>query len=77
MKATAGSILSVVIGICTSLACIFFAFMIATISVFSFIPYYAAGLLITGFIILIFVAFKPWKPGFFSKKSNLYLVRAM
>jgi hypothetical protein len=46
------------------------------ISVFSFIPYYAAALIVTAFMIAIFLAFKPWKPGFFRKKGNLYLVRA-
>jgi hypothetical protein len=66
-------VLTVVLGLCTTLACICFGFLITTISVFSFIPYYAAGLLITAFIILIFVAFKPWKPGFFKKNANIYL----
>lgn len=45
------------------------------VSVFSYYPYYAAALLITLFLILIFLAFKPWKPGFFRNKHNFYLVR--
>lgn len=53
--------LSMVVSLCTSIAIILFCLAWLVLSTFSYVPWWASALIITGFIILVVIALKPWR----------------